>query len=318
MITYRSSGVNVHAGNELVRRIKQKCPSIGGFSGLVPHGDFFIAAGVDGVGTKLKLAMDMNKHDTIGIDLVAMSVNDVICCGAKPMFFLDYLATGKLDVDKSEKIIDGIIIGCERSDCILLGGETAEMPSFYPNGEYDLAGFAVGIVKKDKVIDGSRVRPGDKVIGLPSSGIHSNGFSLVRKILEVNNLSVHDNNIGNILLEPTTIYVDVISKLIDAVDVRSISHITGEGLPGNIPRSIPDDLMVNLLPGSWSIPYVFTWLQMIGNVPEEEMFNTFNMGIGMVIIVPEKDIRKVLSIAPSAVVMGTVHPYKEGDRVVFG
>jgi len=281
------------------------------------------------VGTKLRLAFEMDKHDTIGIDLVAMSVNDIICCGAKPLFFLDYFATARLDVDKAEMVVKGIVKGCKESGCILLGGETAEMPSFYADGEYDLSGFAVGSVARDSVIDGSRVQQGDQIIGLPSSGIHSNGFSLVRKILSANNLTVHDkcqevglasneSKIGDVLLKPTVLYVDTLRNLINAVDVRSVTHVTGEGLPGNIPRVLPDNMMARIQLGSWEIPPIFTWLQERGNVPTADLFRTFNMGIGMVVIVPSKDVEKALAAAgPDAVLIGTVDAFKGNERVEF-
>jgi len=326
-ITYKDAGVDIDAGNELVSRIKKLSPEIGGFSGLFPFGDSFLVAGTDGVGTKLRLAFEMDKHDTIGIDLVAMSVNDIICCGAKPLFFLDYFATSHLDVDKAEMVIKGIVNGCKESGCILLGGETAEMPSFYADGEYDLSGFAVGSVGRDSVIDGSRVQQGDKIIGLPSSGIHSNGFSLVRKILSANGLTVHDKckdiglasnelTIGDVLLKPTVLYVDVLRSLINSVDVRSVTHVTGEGLPGNIPRVIPQNMMAQIELGSWEIPSIFSFLQERGNVPSDDLFRTFNMGIGMVVIVPSEDVDKALKTAgPGANVIGTVENFKGNKRV---
>jgi phosphoribosylformylglycinamidine cyclo-ligase len=319
-LSYKAAGVDIDAGEELVRRIQKLNPNIGGFSGLVPFGDSYLVAGTDGVGTKLKLAFDMNKHDTVGIDLVAMSVNDIITSGAAPLFFLDYYATGFLDVDAAEQVIKGIVEGCNQSGCSLMGGETAEMPGFYQKGEYDLAGFAVGAVKKDKVIDGSKVAAGDVILGLPSSGIHSNGFSLVRKVLEVSGTSLHDRvpwgtaSFGEVLLEPTVIYVKKVLELHDKVGINGIVHITGGGFPENIPRVVPKGMGVEISAGSWRVPDIFQWIQKTGKITDAEMRRTFNMGIGLVMMVEPGKVAAVQQLAPEAVVMGKV---VEGKGVTF-
>ncbi|KAL4445380.1 hypothetical protein ABPG77_011205 [Micractinium sp. CCAP 211/92] len=311
-LSYKDAGVDIDAGNELVKRIQKLNPNIGGFSGMVPFGDSFLVAGTDGVGTKLKLAFDMNKHDTVGIDLVAMSVNDIVTSGAQPMFFLDYFACGKLDVDTAEQVIKGIVEGCRQSDCVLLGGETAEMPGFYSPGEYDLAGFAVGSVKKDKVIDGSRIQAGDVILGLKSSGVHSNGFSLVRKVLEVSGHSLHDTApwsgepFGLSLLTPTVIYVRDCMKMIGAADVRGLVHITGGGFPENIPRVVPKGLAARIRRSAWEVPPLFQWVQEAGKVPDAEMFRTFNMGIGMVVVVPRSEVDTVLGLGLGAFEIGDI------------
>jgi phosphoribosylformylglycinamidine cyclo-ligase len=298
-LSYKAAGVDIDAGDELVRRIRKLNPSIGGFSGMVPFGDSFLVSGTDGVGTKLKLAFELNKHDTVGIDLVAMSVNDIITAGAKPLFFLDYYATGALDVDAAENVVKGIVEGCRQSGCPLLGGETAEMPGFYPPGEYDLAGFAVGAVKQDAVIDGKRISPGDVVLAMKSSGVHSNGFSLVRKVLEVSGVKLSDaapwnpqQTVGAALLEPTVIYVERVLALHGAkdVDVRGIVHITGGGLPENVPRVLPEGVGVEINWSRYEVPPMFRWIQQAGGIAESEMRRTFNMGVGLVVIVPEKDV----------------------------
>ncbi|KAG2441049.1 hypothetical protein HXX76_003902 [Chlamydomonas incerta] len=316
-LTYKKAGVDIDAGDELVDRIKKMNPkaNIGGFGGVVPFGDSYLVAGTDGVGTKLKLAFDLNKHDTVGIDLVAMSVNDIITLGAKPLFFLDYYATGHLDVDTAEKVIKGIVDGCNDSDCILLGGETAEMPGFYQKGEYDLAGFAVGAVKKDKVIDGKSIKAGDVVLGLASSGVHSNGFSLVRKVLEVSNTSLHapcpwdsKKSMGEALITPTTIYVRKVLELHDKVGLKGVVHITGGGMPENIPRVIPKGLGVNIKDGSWNVPELFKWVQATGKVPIDDMRRTFNMGVGLIMVVDPSKVAEVQKIAPDAFLLGEVVP----------
>ncbi|KAK9809923.1 hypothetical protein WJX72_001818 [[Myrmecia] bisecta] len=311
-LSYKAAGVDIEAGNELVRRIKKLNPSIGGFSGLVPFGDSYLVAGTDGVGTKLKLAFDLNKHDTVGIDLVAMSVNDIITAGAKPMFFLDYFATGHLDVDTAEAVVKGIVDGCKESDCILLGGETAEMPGFYQAEEYDLAGFAVGSVKQDAVIDGKRIVEGDVLLGMKSSGVHSNGFSLVRKVLEVSNTSLHDKvpwgegTFGSVLLQPTTLYVKRVRKLIEAADVKGLVHITGGGFPENLPRVVPKGLACRINRSAWQTPELFKWIQKAGNIPDSEMFLTFNMGIGMVAMVGKDSVAAALAANVDAFVIGEI------------
>nr|GMD10354.1 phosphoribosylformylglycinamidine cyclo-ligase, chloroplastic/mitochondrial [Ipomoea batatas]GMD11709.1 phosphoribosylformylglycinamidine cyclo-ligase, chloroplastic/mitochondrial [Ipomoea batatas] len=290
-LTYKDAGVDIDAGSELVRRIAKMTPGIGGFGGLFPLGDSYLVAGTDGVGTKLKLAFETGIHETIGIDLVAMSVNDIVTSGAKPLFFLDYFATSKLDVDLAEKVIKGIVDGCKQSDCALLGGETAEMPDFYANGEYDLSGFAVGIVKKDSVIDGKNIVPGDVLIGLPSSGVHSNGFSLVRRVIAQSGLSLKDQlpgspiTLGEALMAPTVIYVKQVLDIISKGGVKGVAHITGGGFTDNIPRVFPKGLGAIIHNDSWVVPPVFKWIQEAGKIEDAEMMRTFNMGIGMVLVV---------------------------------
>ncbi|XP_077219131.1 phosphoribosylformylglycinamidine cyclo-ligase, chloroplast / phosphoribosyl-aminoimidazole synthetase / AIR synthase (PUR5) [Tasmannia lanceolata] len=300
-LTYKDAGVDIDAGSELVRRIAKMAPGIGGFGGLFPLGDSYLVAGTDGVGTKLKLAFETGIHETIGIDLVAMSVNDIVTSGAKPLFFLDYFATSHLDVDLAEKVIKGIIDGCKQSDCVLLGGETAEMPDFYANGEYDLSGFAVGIVKKDSVINGENIVAGDVLIGLPSSGVHSNGFSLVRRVLAQSGLSLRDQlprsngkpvTLGEALMAPTVLYVKQVLDIISKGGVKGISHITGGGFTDNIPRVFPQGLGATIYKDSWEVPAIFKWIQEAGGIEDTEMRRTFNMGIGMVLVVsPEASAR---------------------------
>ncbi|KAH9534887.1 hypothetical protein CY35_17G026300 [Sphagnum magellanicum] len=300
-LTYKDAGVDIDAGTELVRRIAAMAPGIGGFGGLYPFGDSYLVAGTDGVGSKLKLAFEMGIHDTIGIDLVAMSVNDIITSGAKPMFFLDYFATSHLDVDVAEQVIKGIVEGCRQSDCALLGGETAEMPGFYAEGEYDLSGFAVGSVKKEDLIDGSTITAGDVLVGLPSSGVHSNGFSLVRKVIAKCGASLNDKlpasdiSVGEALLTPTTIYVKQVLELLSKGGIKGIAHITGGGFTDNIPRIFPQGLGVTVNTGSWEVPPIFKWLQEKGAVEDAEMRRTFNMGIGMVLIVAKDVAESIVS-----------------------
>ncbi|XP_022976224.1 phosphoribosylformylglycinamidine cyclo-ligase, chloroplastic/mitochondrial [Cucurbita maxima] len=322
-LTYKDAGVDIDAGTELVRRIAKMAPGIGGFGGLFPLGDSYLVAGTDGVGTKLKLAFETGIHDTIGIDLVAMSVNDIITSGAKPLFFLDYFATSRLDVDLAEKVIKGIVTGCQQSDCVLLGGETAEMPDFYANGEYDLSGFAVGVVKKDSVIDGKNIVAGDLLIGLPSSGVHSNGFSLVRRVIErsglslKNKLPVGDVTLGEALMAPTVIYVKQVLDIISKGGVKGIAHITGGGFTDNIPRVFPDGLGAVIYKNSWEIPTVFNWIQEAGKIEDEEMRRTFNMGIGMVLVVNQEASQRILNDnhgSQSAYLIGEV---AEGEGVRF-
>ncbi|KAK4790730.1 hypothetical protein SAY86_018034 [Trapa natans] len=290
-LSYKKAGVDIDAGSELVRRIAKMAPGIGGFGGLFPFGDSYLVAGTDGVGTKLKLAFETGFHETIGIDLVAMSVNDIVTSGAKPLFFLDYFATSHLDVDLAEKVIKGIVDGCQQSDCVLLGGETAEMPDFYKEGEYDLSGFAVGSVKKGSVIDGKNIVVGDVLIGLPSSGVHSNGFSLVRRVVARSGRSLmdllpgDDITLGEALMAPTVIYVKQVLDLISKGGVKGIAHITGGGFTDNIPRVFPEGLGAVINTSSWPVPQLFKWIQEEGNVEDSEMRRTFNMGIGMVLVV---------------------------------
>jgi len=316
-LSYKAAGVDIDAGDELVRRIRKLNPAIGGFSGMVPFGDSFLVAGTDGVGTKLKLAFEMNKHDTVGIDLVAMSVNDIITAGAKPLFFLDYYATGALDVDAAESVVKGVVEGCRQSGCPLLGGETAEMPGFYPKGEYDLAGFAVGAVKRDAVIDGTRVAPGDVVLGMRSSGVHSNGFSLVRKVLELSGVGLRDAapwageggaSVGEALLEPTVIYVDRVLALHGSpdVDVRGVVHITGGGLPENVPRVLPEGVGAEIAWSKYEVPPMFRWIQDQGKIEISEMRRTFNMGVGLVVVVPEADVAAAVRMDPELFELGRI------------
>lgn len=305
-MTYKEAGVDIDAGAELVRRISRMAPGIGGFGGLFPYGDSYLVAGTDGVGTKLKLAFETGIHDTIGIDLVAMSVNDIVTSGAKPLFFLDYYATSRLDVDLAEKVIKGIVNGCQQSDCILLGGETAEMPDFYAEGEYDLSGFAVGTVKKDEVIDGKNITVGDVIIGLPSSGVHSNGFSLVRRVLAQSGMLLKDLlpgenvTLGEALMAPTVIYVKQVLDIISKGGVKGIAHITGGGFTDNIPRVFPKGLGAVIYNNSWVIPPLFKWIQEAGRIEEAEMMRTFNMGIGMVLVVSPDAAHRLLGDVPMA------------------
>lgn len=304
-LSYRDAGVNIDAGNELVERIKgvakrTRRPEIlgglGGFGALceLPSGyrEPVLVAGTDGVGTKLRLAMTMGKHDTIGIDLVAMCVNDLIVAGAEPLFFLDYYATGALSIDTAVQVVEGIGTGCELAGCALAGGETAEMPGMYEGEDYDLAGFCVGVVEKSAIIDGSEVSAGDCLIGLASSGPHSNGYSLIRKILEVTGadlaLPLGDSSLGEALLTPTRIYVKPLLALFQQIPVKALSHITGGGLLENLPRVLPEHTEALIDLASWQRPPVFDWLQQQGNIDRDEMHRTFNCGVGMVICVAEE------------------------------
>lgn len=303
---YKQAGVDIAAGNEAVERMKKHVQTtmrpevltgLGGFGGLFSldaqkYRDPVLVSGTDGVGTKLMIAFAMDRHDTIGIDAVAMCVNDIVVQGAEPLFFLDYLACGKLIPEKAEAIVKGIAEGCRQAGCALIGGETAEMPGMYKDGEYDIAGFAVGIAERSKLIDGSKVRPGDVVLGLASSGIHSNGYSLVRKILlEQAGLSLDQHvdalgaKLGDVLLEPTRIYVRSVLALIESVEVKALSHITGGGFVENIPRMLPADVNVDIERGSWPVPPIFSLLRDEGKLTEYDLYRTFNMGIGMVVIV---------------------------------
>ena len=304
-LTYRDAGVDIDAGDDLVERIKpfaaktmrpEVLGGIGGFGALVEVSKKYqnpvMVSGTDGVGTKLKLAFRMKKHDTIGIDLVAMSVNDILCSGAEPIFFLDYFACSKLDVGVAADVVKGIAAGCEQANCTLIGGETAEMPGMYDPNEYDLAGFAVGLVEKERIIDGRTIAAGDAVIGLASSGPHSNGYSLVRKVLAVSSADLFEEfeggrTLGEALLEPTRIYVRPILALMQKVQVKGLAHITGGGLVENIPRVIPETLCARLEASKWPRPAIFDWLKRMGNIEEAEMQRTFNCGIGMVVVVPQ-------------------------------
>lgn len=312
---YAESGVDINAGNSLVRRIKNLVAEtringvlsdIGGFGGLFKPelsnmDDPVLVAATDGVGTKLKLAFQFNCHHTIGIDLVAMSVNDILVQGARPLFFLDYFATGKLDVDVAEKVISGVAEGCKRSGCALLGGETAEMPSMYQAGEYDLAGFCVGMVSNSKIVDGSGIKVGDAIIGLSSSGLHSNGYSLARSIYAKSGLRPEDKipgddrPISEILLEPTTIYTEVVRSLMRNLDIKGMAHITGGGFYDNIPRVLPQQLKADITFESWRIQPVFHWLKKHGDLQWPEMLQIFNCGIGYVLVVDQAAGEEVLN-----------------------
>jgi len=301
-LSYRDAGVDIDAGDDLVDRIKPLAKKtmregvlagIGGFGALfeVPkrYQEPVLVAGTDGVGTKLRLAFEWNRHDTIGQDLVAMSVNDILVQGAEPLFFLDYFACGKLTVDTAATVVGGIAKGCELSGCALIGGETAEMPGMYPPGEYDLAGFAVGAVEKSKIITGARIVPGDTILAIASSGAHSNGYSLVRKIIERAGAKPSDDlggrPLGDVVMAPTEIYVKPLLKLISEIDVKGMAHITGGGLVDNVPRVLPENVQAILHRDSWQMPELFRWLQMKGGVADAEMVRVFNCGIGMVVIV---------------------------------
>ncbi|MDT8428249.1 MAG: phosphoribosylformylglycinamidine cyclo-ligase [Pseudomonadales bacterium] len=301
-LSYKDAGVDIDAGDALVEKIKgitqqtrrpEVLSGLGGFGALceIPAGYRrpVLVSATDGVGTKLKLAISMKKHDTIGIDLVAMCVNDLIVCGAEPLFFLDYYATGGLDVEAATQVVSGIGEGCLQSGCSLIGGETAEMPGMYQQGDYDLAGFAVGVVEKDDIIENSRVQPGDILIGLKSSGPHSNGYSLIRKVLELNNtalsMSFADSTIGEVLLTPTEIYVRAVQALARQVPIHALAHITGGGIVENLPRVLPAGCMANIDVGTWQRPAIFDWLQKQGNISTQEMYRTFNCGIGMIVCV---------------------------------
>ena len=317
---YASAGVDITAGYKAVELMKEHiaktktsgvCSGVGGFGGLFELDltgmtNPILVSGTDGVGTKLKLAFLMDKHDTVGIDCVAMCVNDVICCGAKPLFFLDYIACGKNVPERIADIVKGVCEGCVQSGCALIGGETAEMPGFYPIDEYDLAGYCTGIVDKNKVIDNTKMQEGDVVIALASSGVHSNGFSLVRKVFDVENVDLKapvaelgGKSLGETLLAPTKIYVKSVLALMKEVEVKAISHITGGGFYENIPRSIPDGFCARVEKKAVKILPIFNYLAKKGNVSERDMFNTFNMGVGMSIVVSKQDAQKALDILNS-------------------
>ncbi len=312
-ISYRDAGVDIEAGDALVERIKpfakrtmrpEVMGGIGGFGSLFEVPKKFknpiLVSGTDGVGTKLKLAFQLNKHDTVGIDLVAMSVNDILVQGAEPLFFLDYFACGKLDVDAAAQVIQGIAQGCEQSGCALVGGETAEMPGMYPPGEYDLAGFAVGCVDKDAIINGSTIAAGDVVLGLASSGAHSNGYSLIRKLIDKSGIDMnsdfHGKPFRDVVMAPTRIYVKPLLKLISAMPVKGMAHITGGGITENIPRVLPEGLTAEIKQGSWVMPELFKWLQAQGNVTDDEMHRTFNCGIGMAVVVAKENAEAAIKL----------------------
>ncbi|CAN5310164.1 phosphoribosylformylglycinamidine cyclo-ligase [soil metagenome] len=316
-LTYRDAGVDIDAGDALVEAIKPFAKrtmregvlgSIGGFGALFEvskkYKEPVLVSGTDGVGTKLKLAFHLNRHDAVGIDLVAMSVNDILVQGAEPLFFLDYFSCGKLDVATATSVIKGIAAGCEQAGCALIGGETAEMPSMYPAGEYDLAGFAVGAVEKSKIIDGSKIVPGDVVLGLASSGAHSNGYSLVRKIIEVAKPDLegdfHGRKLADVLMEPTRIYVKPLLALMEKLEVKGMVHITGGGLVENIPRVLQKHLTAVLEQDSWDMPALFSWLQQHGGVADAEMHRVFNCGIGMAVIVSKENADSAMNFLQAA------------------
>lgn len=316
-ITYRDAGVDMEAGDALVEQIKpyakrtmrpEVLGGIGGFGSLFAVPKKFkepiLVSGTDGVGTKLKLAFELNKHDTVGIDLVAMSVNDILVQGAEPLFFLDYFACGKLEVGVAAQVIKGIAEGCEQSGCALVGGETAEMPGMYPAGEYDLAGFAVGCVDKANIIDGSTIAAGDVVLGLASSGAHSNGYSLIRKLIAKSGIDFesdfHGRKFKDVVMAPTRIYVKSLLKLIETLPVKGMAHITGGGLTENIPRVLPAGLTAEIQKNSWVLPPLFQWLQAQGNIVDIEMHKTFNCGIGMVVIVAKEHALQAAQILASS------------------
>lgn len=310
-LSYAAAGVSIDAGDELVERIKPAAKrtmipgvlgSIGGFGALFEVSKDYknpvLVTGTDGVGTKLMLAFKLGRHDTVGQDLVAMSVNDILVQGAKSLFFLDYYACGKLDVDVASRVVAGVAKGCELAGCALIGGETAEMPGMYPEGEYDLAGFAVGVVEKDRIIDGTRIRPGDVVLGLASSGPHSNGFSLIRKVVEVSgadwSMPFDGATLADRAMEPTRIYVKQVLEVMKSVDIKGMAHITGGGLLENVPRVLPEGVQAKIDGSTWTRPAIFDWLQEKGNIEHHEMFRVFNNGIGLAVIVSAEEDDKAM------------------------
>lgn len=311
-LSYKDAGVDIDAGNTLVNRIKgvvkqtrrpEVMGGLGGFGALCAlpqkYREPILVSGTDGVGTKLRLAMDLKRHDTIGIDLVAMCVNDLVVQGAEPLFFLDYYATGKLDIDTAASVITGIAEGCKQSGCALVGGETAEMPGMYHGEDYDVAGFCVGVVEKSEIIDGSQVQVGDALIALASSGPHSNGYSLIRKILDVSQTNpetteLEGKSLADHLLVPTRIYVKPVLELIEQFEIHAIAHLTGGGFWENIPRVLPENMQAKINASSWQWPAIFTWLQQAGNVSNHEMYRTFNCGVGMIIALPQSQAEQVV------------------------
>ncbi len=334
-LSYKDAGVDIAAGNALVERIKsvskatQRPEVIGGLGGFgalcsLPqkYKNPVLVSGTDGVGTKLKLAMTLNKHDSIGIDLVAMCVNDLIVSGAEPLFFLDYYATGKLNVDMAAEVVQGIGEGCKQANCALIGGETAEMPGMYQGEDYDLAGFCVGVVERDAIIDGSKVKAGDKIIGLASSGPHSNGFSLIRKILERDPSAKNNQTLMASLLAPTKIYVKPVLAALETIDIHALAHITGGGITENLPRVLPENCIAEINVAAWQLPECFVWLQKLGNVSAEDMLLTFNCGIGMIVVVDANDCDKTLAhfseAGESAQVIGEIKTATtSGERVCY-
>jgi len=333
-MSYRDAGVDIEAGDALVEQIKpyakrtmrpEVLAGIGGFGSLFEMPKKFknpvLVSGTDGVGTKLKLAFELNKHDTVGIDLVAMSVNDILVQGAEPLFFLDYFACGKLEVGTAAQVIKGIAEGCEQSGCALVGGETAEMPGMYPAGEYDLAGFAVGCVDKEHIINGLSITAGDVVLGLASSGAHSNGYSLIRKLIEKSGIDFesdfHGKKFKDVVMAPTKIYVKSILKLLETMSVKGMAHITGGGITENIPRVLPEGLTAEIKKSSWTLPPLFQWLQAEGNIEPLEMYRTFNCGVGMAIIVDEAQVAgaKTLleSMGETVYTLGVIRTQQAGE-----
>lgn len=337
-LSYKDAGVDIDAGNALVDRIKgavkrttrpEVIGGLGGFGALcqIPAGykEPVLVSGTDGVGTKLRLAMDLKRHDGVGIDLVAMCVNDLVVQGAEPLFFLDYYATGKLDVDTASRVVAGIAEGCVQSGCALVGGETAEMPGMYHGDDYDIAGFCVGVVEKADIIDGSKVQPGDQLIALASSGPHSNGFSLIRKVLEVSGQSAETlldgKSIADHLLEPTRIYVKNLLNLFKTTPVHALCHITGGGFWENIPRVLPADTKAVINGKSWQWPAIFDWLQQQGNISRHEMYRTFNCGVGMIVVVPAAELDQALSklqhTGETAWHLGEIQAAAAGEQLVI-
>ncbi len=336
MLTYEKAGVSVSKGNDFVSELKkltkgmrkvEGANTLGGFASFASLPKKYkkpkVVLSTDGVGTKVLLARMANKFDTVGIDLVAMSVNDVLTLGAEPYMFLDYFATSKLELEQAKQIIRGIVKGCNQANCALVGGETAEMPQVYHNGDFDLAGFCLGVLESGKQIDGTKIKKGDVVIGIPSSGIHSNGYSLVRKILEVNNISYFDKapfpgekTWMDYLLEPTRIYVKEVLKLCTKVNVLGMVHITGGGFQENINRILPDKTKAIIDIKSWKIPALFTTLQEMGNVPRDEMYRTFNMGIGYVVVIKAADAAKTLKMLSGSIVIGQINARKKTEPQV--
>jgi len=337
-LSYKDAGVDIDAGNALVENIKgavkrttrpEVMGGIGGFGAIcqLPTGykEPVLISGTDGVGTKLRLAIDLKKHDTVGIDLVAMCVNDLLVLGAEPLYFLDYYATGKLDVDVASDVVAGIAEGCVQSGCALVGGETAEMPGMYHSGDYDIAGFCTGVAEKSELIDGSKVAPGDQLIALASSGAHSNGFSLIRKVLEVNSTDTNEllngKSIADHLIEPTKIYVKSVLALLKEVKAHALSHITGGGFWENIPRVLPDNTQAIIDGSSWQWPEIFNWLQEKGNITTHEMYRTFNCGAGMIIVVPADKVAQSIDILTAhgekAWHIGEIAALPEGEEQVI-
>ncbi len=338
-LSYRDAGVNIDAGNQFVEKIKSSVAStnrpgvmgsFGGFGGCFELPENYqqpvLVSGTDGVGTKLKLAIDLNKHDTIGIDLVAMCVNDILVLGAEPLYFLDYYATGELNTEVAASVVEGIAEGCRQSNAALIGGETAEMPGMYGKGDYDLAGFCVGVVEKQKIIDGSKVKVGDAMIAIASSGPHSNGYSLIRKIIEVSQADINEKfgsqerSLGETLLAPTRIYVKALHAVLPMFDIHAMAHITGGGLLENIPRVLPENAQAVINESSWQLPDIFQWLQKNGNVETSEMHRTFNCGVGMVLMTDANDADAIIEMLKQngehAWNLGTIEP-GDSEQVLF-